>query len=755
MRRPDPIEPTAFVGSSPVRLDGLDKVRGRARYLDDLTFPGQLWGRTVRSPIAHGRLRGVAFDPAFDWTGITRVTADDIPGENVVHLIFDDQPYLAHGLVRHCAEPIALLACADRERLEEALRHVHVDLEILPPVLDPEASTEVFKHYRFERGDLARAFADAAHVVEGRYRVGHQEQLYIEPNAVCAVPRPDGGVDLFGSMQCPFYVHRALLRLLGLHEGQLAVIQTVTGGGFGGKEDYPSVIAGHAALLARKSGRPVKMVYGRDEDIAATTKRHPAIVDHRTAVARDGTLLGAEIDVLFDGGAYCTLSPVVLSRGAIHAPGAYRWPACRVDACAVATHTPPNGAFRGFGAPQTLFAVELHMEKIARELGLDPLELRRRNALRPGDVTATGQELRHSVSALPVLEAVAERVQWSRRRAAPRIPGRGLGLSLVLHGAGFTGSGEVKLKARAGVELTPSGCRVLAASTEIGQGTTTIFAQMVADALGVSMEAVDVAVPDTSKVPDSGPTVASRTCMVVGGTLAGAARALQRKLATHAAELHGVAAEGVVCQGGVFRAGARPLAPFTEVAASWLATHGPLSIVEQYSHPAGIVWDDDEFRGDAYPVYAWAATAVEVRVDADTYETTVERVVTAQDVGKAIHPVLCAGQIEGGTVQALGWALLEEVVHDAGRVKNDRLQSYLIPTALDAPPIETLLVENPYPHGPYGAKGVGELPMDGPAPAVAAAILDATGALVPDLPITPDRLMRVLRGPPDAGAGRG
>ncbi|MHB8419570.1 MAG: xanthine dehydrogenase family protein molybdopterin-binding subunit [Myxococcales bacterium] len=749
--RPEEIERSASVGSSPVRLDGPDKVRGRARYLDDLSFSGQLWGRTVRSPVPHGRLRGVTFDPAFDWGGIVRVTAADIPGENVVHLIADDQPCLAVDVVRHCAEPVALLACDDRERLEEALSHVRLDIEELPAVLDPEASTAVFKHYRYERNAeaLAQAFAGAARVVEGRYRVRHQEQLYIEPNAVCAVPRPGGGLDLYGSMQCPFYVHRALLRLLGLGDGQLAVIQTVTGGGFGGKEDYPSVIAGHAALLARKAGRPVKMIYGRDEDIAATTKRHPAVIDHRTAVAADGTLLGCEIDVLFDGGAYCTLSPVVLSRGAIHAPGAYRWPACRVDARAVATHTPPNGAFRGFGAPQTLFAVELHMEKIARELGLDPLELRRRNALREGDRTATGQELRHSVSALPVLEAVAERVGWAKRRAAPKVPGRGLGLSLVLHGAGFTGSGEVKLKARAGVELTPKGCRVLAASTEIGQGTVTIFAQMVADALGVPMEAVEVAAPDTSKVPDSGPTVASRTCMVVGGTLAAAARALGHELAAHAAQLHDADAAQVDCRGGVFYEGARALAPFAAVATSWLARHGPLSIVEQYSHPPGIVWDDDEFRGDAYPVYAWAATAVEVRVDPATYETTVERVVTAQDVGKAIHPVLCEGQVEGGTVQALGWALLEEVVHENGRVKNDRLQSYLIPTALDAPPIETLLVENPYPHGPYGAKGVGELPMDGPAPAVAAAILDATGALVPELPITPDRLMRAM------GARRG
>ncbi len=746
------------VGRSPRRVDGPDKVTGKARFLDDITFPGQLWGRTVRSTVAHGKIERLEFDPRFDWTGITRVTAADIPGDNVIHLIEDDQPCLAADVVRHWDEPIALLACDDRSRLEEALRHVRVDYAPLPAVLDPLRSTQVFKQYRYERAPelLAQAFASAHKVIEGRYEVRHQEQLYLEPNAVCAVPHPDGSLQLFGSLQCPFYVHRALKRLLKLEDSQLAVIQTITGGGFGGKEEYPSVIAGHAALLARKAGRPVKIVYGRDEDLAATTKRHPAVITHRTAVAADGTLLGGTIDVIFDGGAYATLSSVVLSRGAIHAPGPYRWPTCRVDAKAVATHTPPNGAFRGFGAPQTLFAVEMQMERIARELQLDPIELRRRNALVLGDVTATGQELKYSVSALEALETVARRSGWTQKRAANRgQTGRkrkGIGFSLVLHGSGFTGSGEVKLKARAGVELTPTGCRALAASTEIGQGTNTIFSQMVADALGVPMSAVEVEVPDTSKVPDSGPTVASRTTMVVGGTLAAAARALQRALADFMAGDHRADPAQVVCRGGFFWEGDRKLAPFGDVAQRYLAQRGPLTIIEQYSHPAGVTWDDVTFRGDAYPVYAWAATTVEVEVDLDTYEVKLDRVVTAQDVGKAIHPVLCQGQVEGGTVQALGYALLEEVHYKEGRVVNNRLQSYLIPTALDAPPIEAILLENAYPHGPYGAKGVGELPTDGPGPAVAAAVLDATGAFLPELPLTPDRLMRALRA---SGAGRG
>ena len=738
--------PSALVGQSPPRKDGADKVTGRARYLDDLTFPGQLWGRTVRSQVPHGRIRSVEFDPRFDWAGIIRVTAADIPGDNVVHLIEDDQPMLAHDLVRHREEPIALLACADRERLEQALLHVKVDIDPLPPVLDPLLSTHVFKSYRIESGDIAPAFADPSlRVVEGVYKVGHQEQMYIEPNAICAVPREGGGVTIYGSMQCPFYIHRGLQRLLKIGDAQIAVIQVVTGGGFGGKEDYPTVLAGHAALLARKAGKPVKMIYRREEAVAATTKRHPAVMRYRSAVKPDGEFVACEIDVVMDGGAYVTLSPVVASRGVLHASGAYRWPHARIDCRVVQTHTPPNGAFRGFGVPQTLFGCEAQVEKIAFELGLDPLAVRRRNALVVGDVLPTGQVLTESVSALPVLDAVAARSGYAAKRAALPSGGRkrrGIGVSLALHGAGFTGSGEAKLKSRAGVELTATGARVLSASTDIGQGTITIFSQLAAEALGLPLSAVEVAANDTSRVPDSGPTVASRTTMVVGGTVMRAAEAMARVLQQYAGEVHGVS--GVECRGGFFSARGQPLAPYEAIAGRYLAERGPLVCIEQYEMPPGVQWDDATYRGSAYPCYAWAATSVELEVDLDTFEIKLLEVITASEIGKAIHPVLAEGQIEGGTVQALGYALLEEHIYLEGRLLNTRMQNYLIPTALDVPPMTTLLLENGYSLGPHGAKGLGELPMDGPAPAVAAAVLHAIGRLIPDLPISPERVMRAL-----------
>src|SRR5438067_6301047 len=739
-----------LVGRSPPRKDGADKVTGRARYLDDLTFGGQLYGRTVRSHVAHGRIKKIVWNPAFDWADIVRVTAADIPGENVVHLIEDDQPMLAADVVRHREEPIALLACADREKLEEALTHVRVEIEELEPVLDPLQSTHVFKAYRIEQAPEGLDAAFRTHrIVEGTYRVGHQEQMYIEPQAVAALPRPDGGITIYGSMQCPFYVHRALQRLLKLDDSQVAVIQVVTGGGFGGKEDYPSVIAGHAALLARKSGKPVKMIYKREEDVAATTKRHPAVMRYRSAVRPDGTFVALEADIVMDGGAYVTLSPVVASRGVLHAAGAYRWQNARIDCRVVQTHTPPNGAFRGFGVPQTMFAIECHVERIAAELGIDPLELRRKNALQLGDELPTGQKLVSSVSAREVLDAVAARSAYARKRAeyggfSEGARRRGIGISLAFHGAGFTGTGEVKLKPRAGVELTERGARVLSVSTDIGQGAITVFAQMAADALGLPLDDVEVAENDTSKVPDSGPTVASRTTMVVGGTITKAALAMARILQGYVAEVHGVPAEEVACERGIFSARGRPLAPFAAVAKRYLSERGPLKVIENYRHPQEIRLDDATYRGDAYPCYGWAATAVEVEVDLDTYEVSLLDVSTATDVGRAIHPVLAEGQVEGGTVQALGYALLVEHVWSKGRLLNTRMQNYVIPTALDVPRLHTTLLENPYPQGPYGAKGLGELPMDGPAPAVVGAVLHATGKLIPDLPLSPDRVMRAV-----------
>ncbi len=744
---PGTIAPGRARGAAPLRREGPAKLTGAAKYADDLVFPGAWYGATIRSTDAHATFTALDLDPGFDWSSVVVVTAADIPGDNTVSSIKPDQPILIPigGEIQHHAEPLALLAAPDRAVLRAARHAVTVRTAPLPAVFDPLASDHVFAAYELASGDPDAAFAAADLILEGEYRVGHQEQLYIENNAMIAVPSDDGGVTVHGSLQCPYYVHTALKRGLGIDDRQARVVQAETGGGFGGKEEFPSVIALHAALLALTAKRPVRMIYDRHEDLAATTKRHPAIVRHRTGVTRDGRLIAQDIEVVMDGGAYCTLTPVVLSRGAIHAGGPYRCPNVRIRARATRTNTPPNGAFRGFGAPQTEFAAETHLNRIAEALEIGPLEIRRRNVYVLGDTTPTGQVLRSSVAGEEVLERAAEAGEFVRLRAghdaervrragsgavpgSPLRTGRermasGVGLALAWHGAGFTGSGEVRLASVASLELTGEGSiRILTASTEMGQGTKTIFPQLVADALGVPFEAVDIAPQDTAFVPDSGPTVASRTAMVVGGLLIKAARRLR--------------AQVEASSGGSFAATYREYAK----------TSGPLRIDQRFEPYPGVGFDDETYRGDAYPAFGWAACVASVEVDLDTGEVHVRDVVAADDVGRVIHPVLAEGQVEGGTLQAVGYATIEEIKLRDGRYLNDRLATYIIPTSLDAPRITTILVEAPFDAVPHGAKGVGELPMDVGAPAIVAAIADATGVWISDLPASPERILAALSG---------
>ena len=517
------------VGKSILRREGPAKLTGRALYLDDHAIPDCWHGVTVRSTVPSARIKAIKFDPAFAWNECAVVTAKDIPGKNIVTLIEPDQPLLADGLVRHREEPILLIAHPDRATAYKAAKAVTIEYEALPAALTLEDSLalknkifkedNVFKSYLIEKGDVAAGFQSADFIVEGEYRTPAQEQAYIE-NIAIAAWEEDCVIVVSGSLQCPYYVVKALKALLARDEKKVRVIQTVTGGGFGGKEEYPSMIAGHAALLALKRGGPGKIVYDRHEDMAATTKRHPSVVRQKVGLKKDGTLVAQEIDVLMDGGAYATLSSVVLSRGTLHAAGAYVCPNVRVRSRVLATNTPPNGAFRGFGAPQTLFAAELHWEKIADALGIDSLTLKKKNLLKLGSVTATGQTLTESVGAQECLDVVlkrskyeAKRKEYDRWNKNPKNPTwRGIGLAVAHHGAGFTGSGEVYLASRAGVAITQDAkIYVLAASTEIGQGTNTMFAQVAADAIGVPFDWLTVEGPDTHKVPDSGPTVASRT----------------------------------------------------------------------------------------------------------------------------------------------------------------------------------------------------------------------------------------------------
>ncbi len=736
------------VGTSLLRKEGAEKVKGTAKYVDDLSFPNMLYGTTVRSSCARGRLIEYAFKQGIPWDEFVIVAAKDIPGKNIVTFIDIDQPYLVESQINHPEEAILLLAHEDKSLLEEARRLVELRVEAMNPVLSIEESLHqkeiiwgrdnVLKSYLVEKGDIDKVWNNAAFVVEGEYITGLQEQLYIENNGMIAKYDKKNGITIWGSMQCPYYVQKAVMGLLDLPPEKVRIVQAETGGGFGGKEDFPSLIAGHAALLSWKaSGRPVKLIYDRAEDMAATTKRHPSITKHKTAIDRDGKLLGMDIDFVLDGGAYSTLSSVVLSRGLLHATGPYYCPNVRINAHAVATNTPPNGAFRGFGAPQSVFAIERHMEKIAKISGIASDELRRRNVLKNGDMTATKQVIRDDVhldqminKALKVSRFHEKKAQFEKEnRKNPSIK-RGMGFSCFVHGAGFTGSGEKYLASVAGVELTKEGrVRVLAANTEIGQGKNTIFSQIVADALSIDPDLIEVAQPDTAVVPNSGPTVASRTTMIVGKLIEDSAKELKLRLQEE----------------GFLKRDQYSKSQFISACQSFLKKQKTLKILKQYNIPPEIKWNEKLYEGDAYGTFAWAVYVAEVTVDLTTYQAKVDRFWALQEIGKVVNPILAEGQIEGGVVQGIGYALYEKVRHKEGRVINNQFANYIVLTSADVPEIKVLFEEVPYRHGPQGAKGIGELPLDGTAPAVLNGVSQALQIEFNEIPLLPEEIMKRSR----------
>ncbi len=731
----------SIVGKSVPRKEGRDKVTGRSQYVDDMVLPNMLFGATVRSQIPRGRIRKITFGPGIAWDQFVTVSVKDIPGRNCISLIGDDQPCLANEFVNHPEEPILLLAHRDRHLLPKAVEAVSIEYDPLPAIFTIQESERgaeiawgkdnIFKTYLIEKGDVDGIWEKADYIVEGEYTTGAQEQLYIENNGMIAVFDAAQGITVWGSLQCPYYIHKALMALCNLSAEKVRVVQMETGGAFGGKEEYPSMIAGHAALLAIKSGKPVKITYDRMEDMAATTKRHPSRTRHRTAVSRDGKILGGEIDFTIDGGAYLTLSPVVLSRGAIHAGGPYYWPSVRIRAKAVATNAPPHGAFRGFGAPQSLFAMERHMDRIAREVGLSPVEIRRRNFLQPGQTTTTEQAVREPINLGKLLDGALEVSDYhsnKQRFVNENQVGttrKGLGIAAFLHGAGFTGSGERYLSSVVGVEGCADGSvRVLVSSTEFGQGTKTVLSQIAAEALGLPYENISMAPPDTLEVPNSGPTVASRTVMVVGKLVQSAALGIRQTLISSnlLREAYTANEFRVACQ-------------------HYVAAHGQFRSWSRYTAPSDIFWDDQKYRGEAYAAFAWAVYIAEVTVDLTTYCVSVDDFVALQEVGKVLHPLLARGQITGGVAQAIGFSLYEKVVWQNGRMQNSQMTNYIMPTSSDLPPIRVFFEELGNVYGPYGAKGIGELPMDGPAPAIVNAVEDALGVYFDSVPLLPEDIM--------------
>lgn len=749
-----------IIGKPVPRLDGISKATGQLRFVGDYEVPGCWTGGIVRSDMPHGILRGFKKDPAFDWSGVVFVTAEDIPGENFVHVVRDDYPVLTPDRVTYVTEALALVAAPDEKTLRAALAAIKPEIDPLPAAITPEEALEgkvqvwgddnILDEYRIDCGDVEKGFAEADLIVEGTYETGLQEQMYLEPQGALVMPRPDGSLEIVLSVQCPFYVRNAVAHALALPDEKVLVRQPATGGGFGGKEDYPSMMAVWTGLLALKAGRPVRMIYDRRQDIEVTPKRHPSKVVHRTGVKKDGTIVAMDIDLLMDGGAYTTLTRVILQRGTLHAAGAYNVPNAKIRGRAVATNTPPTGAFRGFGAPQAFFGMERHMDKIADRLGMDPLDLRLKNLIRRGDTFTFNQKMEEGVSAEAVLLRAAElsgyrekRVRYEAERGLNKRIRHGIGLSIVMHGGGFTGSAEDTMGTLVRVEFSDGMFQVLASSVEMGQGSSTVLPMIAAETLGVELKYVDAPPADTDRVPNSGPTVASRTTMFVGAATWDACQNMIAKLSDFLASKHDCG--DIFFQDGEFTVRGVKI-PIGEAARAFVAQNGNLISEGTYKGPKSVnLWDDRKFRGDAYKGYSWLATVVELEVEMDTYEATPIDVTAVTEIGRVIHPVLATGQLAGGLLQSIGWAHIEDLtVTPEGRYSASHMSSYLVPTTLDTPRWTLEAIEDPCPAGGFGAKGLGELPCDGSAPAFLSALDNALGVFPEKAPATGEYLFELL-----------
>ncbi len=696
--------------SKPVKKkDHDEKVSGRALYVDDLIMDNMLYGRLLHSAKARARIVKIVVPELPQ--GYLVVDKSDIAGENSVHIVLDDTPVFADETVEYVGDPILMVVGPDAEQVDKLLQQIIVVYEELTPILDMRTSETVFFNYHYAKGDIDHALAEADQVISQTFQTGYQEQAYLETQGMIAYPH-DGRMTVRGSLQCPYYVYRAVAKALGCDGKDVQIIQDVTGGGFGGKEAYPSILACQTAVAAQKANRPVKVIFDRREDMEFTSKRHPSICTYRVAI-KAGKITGMDIDVLYNSGAYTTLSPVVLQRGLICANGVYRIDNLRVAGRAVKTNTVPCSAFRGFGAPQTFFAVELLMNHVAKSLGRDPLELKKAYMVQQGDATSTSGKYHFHVPLPEMIERMESLTDYQTKyRLYQQQTGRyrkGIGLSLVFHGCGFTGSGERDLikavvKIRKNCDDT---VEILVSNSDIGQGLKTTFSKIVADTLGIAYERVLIENPDTDRVPDSGPTVASRSVMIVGGLLQTAA---------------------------------------TRLKAEWQAGEEQM-VEEHFQEPDFIIpFNLSEFRGDAYPTFSWAVTAVEVEVDTLTATTRVLGTWGIFDVGVPMDINIIQGQMQGGLLQGIGYAAMEQMAcNDQGVIRNNSFSDYIIPTAVDVPNLVTEIINNPYTHGPYGAKGAGELSLVGAAPAYVAAMENALGTSLNKAPFTAEDTLKVLQ----------
>ncbi len=698
------------------RTDAVSKARGEAVYLSDMNLEGMLHAQMLRSTVARGRILSVDIPSLPD--GYYYISAADIPegGVNSLWMIQKDWRCFAEGDVRYVGETIGLFVGKSREVLKSLVANTHVEYEETVPAVTIDDAIAVKGGPILEKDDvhcslycekgrpMDDVFAEADMIVEETIETGFQEHVHLETNGCIALPEDDHYV-IYASAQCPFYIRKSVAGVVNLPIDKIVVRQTVTGGAFGGKENFPDVLAGPALLAAYVIGKPVRLCFDREEDMEFSVKRHPSKVIYRTAV-KDGKITGTKGTVYYNAGAYLSSSFVVLQRGVFHATGVYDIPNAFVEGFGMATNTFPSDAFRGFGAPQTLFAYEVHLDHVARRMGRDPVDLKSELFIKKGGETITNGHIVEEVMLPKMLDDIATASDYWRKSAEYGYgSGKGIGMAFYNHGGAFTGNGEQALiKAHARLVKTGDKVRIECGQTEMGQGFNTILRKIAASVLGIPIEDVDYPAPDTSCVPDSGPTAASRSTMIVGKLIERCAIEMKERWAD-----------------------------------------GDFSVEKEYEHPDGHPWDQGTFRGDAYLGYGWGAVCVELEVDRRTNEVTVKGIWSSHEIGKAIDELIVHGQINGGIVQALGWAAMEKMENRNGHFKQTSMSDYVIPTSMEFPHQTYFIQDNPYEWGPFGAKGMGELVFNGAAAAYVDALERAIGKEACKIPLPPEDIEEVIR----------
>ncbi len=765
----------SVAGQSATRTDALQKATGKLMFGADYSKEGFLHGKILRSPHPHALIKSIDMDKAKNLPGVVAVLeAKDVPGRNGFGAIIPDQPVICGDKVRFVGDGVALVAAETEEIAERALELIHVEYEPLPAIFDPRDALKedapkihdkgnLLSYNKLRKGDVDKGFADAEVILERTYQVPFLEHAYMEPDVTMAIPQSDGTMLVEGPMQAPFTVRRNINAVLGVPVNKVRVRQIPMGGGFGGKEDSPIDIGCRAAVLAYHTGRPVRMILDREEVTLQTCKRHPMIMEVKIGAKRDGRIVAFEGVIYDEQGAYASLGPILPPAGGshIHAmvmmPGPYEIPHVKVDAYLCYTNHPYGGAMRGFGAPQVHIAHEQMIDELAQELGINPIDVRRKNAFKLGSVTATGQVLDQSVGLRDTLEACAKAFDWDRRYKETgyvderRTKRRGVGIGMGWYRTSIGTSGDA---CGANVHVHEDGSVLLFTGiTEMGQGAFTVLPQICAEELGIRLEDVRLVQPDTDMVPESGPTVGSRSTTLMGNAIILAARQVKQSILEMASDMLLVPLERLEARDRRIydRENPNKTILFKEAAARCMAT-GKRLIGQGWWAPPPATLDPETGQGDPYFVYTYSTHMVEVIVDVETGEVDVTDFVAAFDVGKAINPKALEGQIEGGVAMGLGYALMEEVALKEGHIQNLHLGDYLIPTSLDVPDIKPIVLEVENKYGPYGAKGIGEMPNIPATPAILNAIANACGGRVRSLPADPERVFWAIKeadGPPE------